>query len=58
MSIIPTQDRPPLQQLLNGAVKLPWGPEAWALVFRHYPEISVEELKQKICENEIARELN
>ena len=40
-------DRPDLDDLINEAAKLPPGPTAWAPIFRHYPELSVEELVEK-----------
>jgi hypothetical protein len=44
-------DRTPLQRLIDAAAKLPPGPEAWAPIFKAYPEITIEELGAKFREN-------
>jgi hypothetical protein len=49
--------RPPLDALIDAAAKLPPGPDAWAPIFRHYLELSVEDLAQKFRES-VARQLD
>jgi hypothetical protein len=40
------KNRPPLDELIDAAAKLPPGPEAWEPIFRHYPELNIEEIEQ------------
>jgi hypothetical protein len=35
-----TTPRPSLERLIDEAAKLPPGPQAWAPIFRHYPELT------------------
>jgi hypothetical protein len=41
------QRRPTLDELIEAAAKLAPGPEAWAPIFHHYPELSLPELVKK-----------
>lgn len=42
--------RPSLDALIRQTAQLPPGPEAWAPIFRLYPELSMEELAEKFRE--------
>lgn len=42
--------RPSLDQLIEEAAKLPPGPDAWAPIFRVYPELTLDQLAQKFNE--------
>ena len=42
--------RPSLDALIREAALLPPGPEAWAPIFRHYPELTHEQLAKKFRE--------
>jgi hypothetical protein len=42
--------KPTLESLIDEAAKLPPGPEAWEPIFRHYPELTHEELEAKFRE--------
>jgi hypothetical protein len=44
MTTSTTTNRPPLDQLIDEASKLPPGPDAWARSSKRYPEISIDEL--------------
>jgi hypothetical protein len=36
--------RPTLDELIDQASLLPPGPEAWAPIFKHYPELTVKDI--------------
>jgi hypothetical protein len=42
--------KPSLDELIEAAAKLPPGPAAWEPIFRHYPELTAEELAAKFRE--------
>jgi len=42
--------RPSLDELIAEAAQLPPGPDAWAPIFRAYPELTIKELAGKFRE--------
>jgi hypothetical protein len=45
------KNRPPLDELIDAAAKLPPGPEAWEPIFRHCPELNIEEIEQAFSDS-------